>query len=131
MYGDVAVFVHPLALAIFSAHACFMLTMHTRRGWMTPERHALGALLLEQGRVAEAAQAYREDLAPGRHPENVWALHGLVKCLGMLEALGTASPEVCAEHRSVVEKLHAAQADADFEVRASCACATHAWNATL
>jgi hypothetical protein len=78
VYGDVAVFVHPLALAIFSAHACFMLTMHTRRGWMTPVRHALGALLLEQGRVAEAAQAYREDLAPGRHPENVWALHGLV-----------------------------------------------------
>src|SRR5207248_1317327 len=31
-------------------------------GWMQPTRHALGALLLEQGRIAEAEAAYRADL---------------------------------------------------------------------
>ena len=31
-------------------------------GWMQPTRHALGALLLEQGRVAEAEAVYRADL---------------------------------------------------------------------
>ena len=50
-------------------------------GWMTPVRHALGALLLEQGHLADAEAVYREDLAPGRHPNNVWALHGLHACL--------------------------------------------------
>ena len=44
-------------------------------------RHALGGLLLEQGRVAEAESVYRADLAPGRHPANVWALHGLHACV--------------------------------------------------
>ena len=34
-------------------------------GWMQPVRHALGALLLEQGRVAEAEAVYREDLGLG------------------------------------------------------------------
>ncbi len=31
-------------------------------GWIQPTRHALGALLLEQGRVAEAEAVYRADL---------------------------------------------------------------------
>ena len=35
-------------------------------GWMQPTRHALGALLLEQGRVEEAEAVYRADLGPGR-----------------------------------------------------------------
>ncbi len=48
-------------------------------GWMQPARHALGALLLEQGHVDEAAAVYRADLK--RHPHNVWALHGLAECL--------------------------------------------------
>jgi len=34
-------------------------------GWMQPVRHALGALLLEQGRAAEAEVVYREDLGLG------------------------------------------------------------------
>ena len=34
-------------------------------GWMQPVRHALGALLLEQGRAAEAEIVYREDLGLG------------------------------------------------------------------
>ena len=57
-------------------------------GWMQPVRHALGALLLEQGRVAEAEAVYREDLGfderiirARRHPDNVWSLHGFHECL--------------------------------------------------
>ena len=34
-------------------------------GWIQPTRHALGALLLEQGQVAEAEAVYREDLGLG------------------------------------------------------------------
>jgi len=46
------------------------------------------ALLLEQGHAAEAEEVYRDDLGlSGRvqrctqHPDNVWALHGIVECL--------------------------------------------------
>ena len=56
--------------------------------WMHPPRHALGALLLEQGHYEEAEEVYRVDLglndkAPRctQHKNNVWALHGLVECL--------------------------------------------------
>lgn len=48
-------------------------------GWMQPARHALGALLLEQGRLAECEAVYRADLL--RHPNNPWSLHGLAECL--------------------------------------------------
>lgn len=48
-------------------------------GWMQPARHALGALLLEQGNFKESEAVYREDL--GRHPKNPWALHGLSEAL--------------------------------------------------
>ena len=48
-------------------------------GWMQPTRHALGALLLEQGRFAESEKVYRADLK--RHPRNPWSLHGLAECL--------------------------------------------------
>jgi len=57
-------------------------------GWMQPIRHALGALLLEQGHAAEAETVYREDLGLGGtlpraqiHPDNLWALRGLLDCL--------------------------------------------------
>ncbi|TIU17233.1 MAG: tetratricopeptide repeat protein, partial [Mesorhizobium sp.] len=56
--------------------------------WMHPPRHALAALLLDQGHAAEAEQVYRDDLGLSatvqrcaQHPDNVWALHGLVECL--------------------------------------------------
>ena len=96
---------------------------------MTPVRHALGALLLEQGRVAEAAQTYREDLAPGRHPRNVWALHGLASCLEILAASGTTAESFALERETVTAQLQAAQAEADVEIKASCACARLAWDA--
>ena len=56
--------------------------------WMHPPRHALGALLLEQGHVEKAEWVYRADLGlddrlnrPLQHPNNVWSLHGFVECL--------------------------------------------------
>ena len=55
---------------------------------MHPPRHALAALLIEQGHHGEAEQVYRDDLGLSgkiqrcaQHPDNVWALHGLVECL--------------------------------------------------
>jgi tetratricopeptide (TPR) repeat protein len=44
-----------------------------------PPRHALGAVLLEAGRPAEAETVYWEDLR--RHPNNGWALFGLLQAL--------------------------------------------------
>ena len=55
---------------------------------MHPPSHALAALLAEQGQYAEAEDLYRTDLGLNdklqrcaQHPDNVWALHGLVVCL--------------------------------------------------
>ena len=93
-------------------------------GWMQPARHALGALLLEQGRVEEAEAAYREDLGLGRrlsracvHPDNVWSLRGLMQCL---EARGAADT---AEGLLIRQRLDLAAARADVPVNASCFCA--------
>ena len=90
-------------------------------GWMQPARHALGALLLEQGRVAEAAQVYRADLGldrtlsrPSQHPENVWSLHGYVECLHRQAQHAEAS--------AVQSRLDLALARADVEISASCFC---------
>jgi tetratricopeptide (TPR) repeat protein len=47
--------------------------------WYLPMRHALGAVLLEAGRPADAEQVYRKDLE--KHPKNGWALYGLAKSL--------------------------------------------------
>src|SRR4051794_26845680 len=51
--------------------------------WMHPPRHALAALLLEQGHYVEAEEIYRDDLGLtgkiqrcAQHPNNVWSLHG-------------------------------------------------------
>ncbi|KAF2012408.1 hypothetical protein BU24DRAFT_434917 [Aaosphaeria arxii CBS 175.79] len=56
--------------------------------WMQPIRHALAALLLEQGRSEEAEALYMEDLGfSASHSRrkarlnNVWGLHGLYECL--------------------------------------------------
>jgi tetratricopeptide (TPR) repeat protein len=90
-------------------------------GWMQPPRHAYGALLLEQGRVEEAAQMYSADLGVDdtlprahRHPKNVWALHGYHECL---LKLGRSS-----EAKGVNEALTLAAADADVPIVSSCFC---------
>ena len=57
------------------------------RAWMHPPRHALGALLLEQGRIDEARVIYERDLGHDdelpvsrQNRGNVWSLSGLVEC---------------------------------------------------
>jgi tetratricopeptide (TPR) repeat protein len=47
--------------------------------WYFPVRQALGAVLLQSGRAADAEQVYREDLA--RNPGNGWSLFGLGESL--------------------------------------------------
>ena len=89
--------------------------------WMQPPRHALGALLLEQGHVAEAAQIYRADLGlddtlqrSSQHPNNIWSLHGYAECC---QLLGDE------EGRAAIQKqLEQAQAVTDIEINASCFC---------
>ncbi len=93
--------------------------------WMHPPRHALGALLLEQGHCKEAQAVYRNDLGLNdtlqrcaRHPDNVWYLHGLAECLrrrGADEELAAIAP-----------KLKAAMALTDTPVTSSCCCRKHA-----
>jgi tetratricopeptide (TPR) repeat protein len=91
-------------------------------GWIQPTRHALGALLLEQGRVAEAEAVYREDLGLGGnlsratiHPDNIWSLRGLHECL--------LRRGDSAELRLIKQRLDLATARADIPVSVSCFCA--------
>ncbi|MGQ0615142.1 MAG: tetratricopeptide repeat protein [Planctomycetaceae bacterium] len=83
-------------------------------GWMQPVRHALGALLLEQGRAEEALLVYTADLA--RHPANGWALHGLAECL---RTLGRLDEAAAAEQR-----FREAWTRADVTPPGSCFCRT-------
>lgn len=94
-------------------------------GWMQPTRHALGALLFEQGRVEEAEAVFREDLGlAGQlsratiHPDNVWSLKGLLDCL---DARGETVESI-----QIRQRLHLANARADHRVAASCFCAQSA-----
>lgn len=81
-------------------------------GWMQPARHALGALLLEQGHYEEAEQVFREDLK--RHPKNLWALQGLQDAL---EKLG--KKELAAEIHVQFQK---ATERCDIEIDRPCFC---------
>jgi tetratricopeptide (TPR) repeat protein len=90
-------------------------------GWMQPTRHALGALLLEQGHFDEAEAVYRADLGLDstlsracQHPNNVWSLHGLHECL---QRRGEA-----AEALYVKQQLDKAVARAEVPIQASCFC---------
>lgn len=97
-------------------------------GWMQPARHALGALLFEQGHVEDAEAIYREDLGLGGqlsratiHPDNVWSLKGLHDCL-------TERGEQV-EIIQIKQRLDLALARADRAVAASCFCAQKAMKA--
>jgi tetratricopeptide (TPR) repeat protein len=83
-------------------------------GWMMPVRHSLGALLLEQGRIKEAEQVYRDDLR--LHPENGWALKGLAECL-QRSGRDEDAEEVESRFRTV-------WARSDVAIKASCYCRT-------
>lgn len=91
--------------------------------WMHPPRHALAALLLDQGHAEEAEQVYRDDLGLSgavqrcaQHPDNVWALHGLVECLrrrGETDQLP-----------GFQARLATALAKTDLPITSSCLCRT-------
>jgi len=90
-------------------------------GWMQPTRHALGALLLEQGKADEAEAVYRADLGLDdtlsracQHPANVWSLHGLHECL-------TRRGETV-EAAHIKLQLDKAKARAEVPIKASCYC---------
>jgi tetratricopeptide (TPR) repeat protein len=91
--------------------------------WMHPPRHALAALLAEQGRFEEAEEVYRTDLGLNgklqrcaQHPRNVWALHGLVECL-QKRSESDELPRLQAQ-------LKAASALTDVTITSSCLCRT-------
>lgn len=97
--------------------------------WMHPPRHALAALLIEQGEYNEAEEIYRDDLGLSgkiqrcaQHPNNVWALHGLVECLRWRN------------HHAELEifepTLARALQTADMPITSSCMCRTKV-NSTL
>jgi tetratricopeptide (TPR) repeat protein len=90
-------------------------------GWMQPTRHALGALLLEQGHIEEAEAVYRSDLGLDgklsracQHPDNLWSLHGLHECL-------TRRGEKI-EASLIRQKLDLTLARAEVSIKASCFC---------
>ena len=89
--------------------------------WMHPPRHALGALLAEQGAYDEAEAVFRADLGYDdsvprccQHPDNIWALQGLSECL---ERSGKSG-----ELRLVRQRLELARARADVEIANACFC---------
>ncbi len=81
-------------------------------GWMQPVRHALGALLLADGRFSEAEEVYRADLV--RHPNNSWSLLGLQQSL---QEQGESE-----EVKLLASMVKAAWKNADVAPVASCYC---------
>ena len=93
--------------------------------WMHPPRHALGALLLEQGDIAEATEVYEIDLGINdalprclQHPNNVWSLAGLAECYsrGKLQSNHAITAE------TINNKLAVALSYADITIGSSCFC---------
>jgi tetratricopeptide (TPR) repeat protein len=89
--------------------------------WMHPPRHALGALLLEQGHVEEAMQHYGADLGINntlprclQHRDNIWALHGYLECLNRLGQTDGID--------AIQQKLNRVIVNADIKIDSSCCC---------
>ena len=82
-------------------------------GWLIPVRHSLGAILIHNGRYAEAEQVYREDLA--RLPENGWSLYGLASSL-------KAQQKDPSEAAATEQNFGRLWAKADTKITSSCLC---------
>lgn len=80
--------------------------------WIVPVRHALGASLLQVGRVQEAEQVYRDDLA--RWPDNGWSLFGLARTLKLQNR--------DAEAAEIEAKFARVWRHADVTITSSCLC---------
>ena len=81
-------------------------------GWLIPVRHALGAALLQRGRLDEAEAVYREDLQ--QYPNNGWALYGLSRTLSLAGHT--------AEAKQLEAQFQAVWAKADVTIDTSCLC---------
>ena len=86
-----------------------MLAYDEPADWFVPARHLLGAELLKAGKPADAEAVYGDDLR--RHPDNGWALFGLMQAL---KAQGKLQQAAQAEQRFVQ-----AWKDADVALSAS------------
>jgi len=80
-------------------------------GWLQPARHALGALLSEQGHYKRAKEVYEADLKIWK--KNLWSLFGLAKCH---KALGNSelAEEYAKEYREKAKNLDVRMIDACF-----------------
>ncbi len=74
--------------------------------WHWPTRQALGAVLLEAKKPAEAEKVYRDELQ--RNPENGWSLYGLAQAL---KAQGKK-----AEAQEATDRFTRAWANADIDL---------------
>lgn len=88
-------------------------------GWMMPVRHALGALLLENGRIEQAEQVYRVDLR--KNPKNVWSLHGLI------EILNRRGENESSEQIKLTKEFKQSSIKS-VEIKASCNCRLSVFN---
>ena len=80
--------------------------------WVQPTRHALGAALLQAGRLGEAEAVFRSDLT--RLPGNGWSLYGLSRALRLQKRSGEAA---------VIEKQFAkVWQKADVKIKSACLC---------
>eukprot|EP00729_Bicosta_minor_P006378 gene6378-13720_t len=86
-------------------------------GWMVPVRHALGALMLEQGRFEDAEKVYRDDIALWK--DNVWGLLGLTQ-------VSEKSGKPLADIDDLTAKFKKASKRADISLDATCFCAQEA-----
>lgn len=80
--------------------------------WVQPMRRPLGAVLMSDGRFAEAEAVYLEDLR--RWPENGWSL------LGLQQSLTAQGRD--AEAAKVKERFDRVWKDADGAIASSCPC---------
>lgn len=80
--------------------------------WIQPVRHTLGAVLLRDGRAAEAEEVYRADLA--RYPRNGWSLFGLSRALALQGEKSEAA--------QVEREFQEAWVVADLKLGSSCLC---------
>jgi tetratricopeptide (TPR) repeat protein len=86
-----------------------MLAYDEPADWFVPARHLLGAELLKEGKPADAEAVYGDDLR--RHPDNGWALFGLMQAL---KEQGKSQQAAQAEQR-----FEQAWKDADVTLSAS------------
>jgi tetratricopeptide (TPR) repeat protein len=80
--------------------------------WIHPVRHALGATLLNERRLAEAETVYREDLM--KLPDNGWSLFGLARSLKGQGKIDEAA--------TIEARFRSAWSDSDVQITSSCFC---------